>query len=172
MRYAFDRRPAETAGALRLASRFGLVVHAVRLLRSMYEGEAGQARVMQGLEVLVSPIRAALKDSGSPCGGIGFCRIARTHGRRETCAVTPQTRYARTADGVHIAYQVHGDGPIDLVIALGDDQRRGVVGGAVAGAFPQPIGLVVAPDPIRQAGRWAVGPGSGVRAPESGDTDG
>jgi pimeloyl-ACP methyl ester carboxylesterase len=33
--------------------------------------------------------------------------------------VTPQTRYARTADGVHIAYQVHGDGPIDLVIALG-----------------------------------------------------
>jgi hypothetical protein len=28
--------------------------------------------------------------------------------------VTPQTRYARTADGVHIAYQVHGDGPIDL----------------------------------------------------------
>ena len=33
--------------------------------------------------------------------------------------MTPQTRYARTADGVHIAYQVHGDGPIDLVIALG-----------------------------------------------------
>ena len=34
--------------------------------------------------------------------------IARTEGRRETCAVIPQTRYARTADGVHIAYQVHG----------------------------------------------------------------
>jgi class 3 adenylate cyclase len=33
--------------------------------------------------------------------------------------VTPQTRYARTADGVHIAYQVHGDGPIDLLMALG-----------------------------------------------------
>ena len=33
--------------------------------------------------------------------------------------MTPQTRYARTADGVHIAYQVHGDAPIDLVIALG-----------------------------------------------------
>ena len=27
----------------------------------------------------------------------------------------PETRYARTADGVHIAYQVLGDGPIDLV---------------------------------------------------------
>jgi hypothetical protein len=33
--------------------------------------------------------------------------------------VIPQTRYARTADGVHIAYQIHRDGPIDLVIALG-----------------------------------------------------
>ena len=33
--------------------------------------------------------------------------------------MTPQTRYARTADGVHIAYQVHSDAPIDLVIALG-----------------------------------------------------
>ena len=33
--------------------------------------------------------------------------------------MTPQTRYARTADGVHIAYQVHGDGPIDLLMALG-----------------------------------------------------
>ena len=27
----------------------------------------------------------------------------------------PQTRYATTEDGVHIAYQVVGDGPIDLV---------------------------------------------------------
>jgi pimeloyl-ACP methyl ester carboxylesterase len=31
----------------------------------------------------------------------------------------PRTRYARTADGVHIAYQVHGDGPIDLLMVLG-----------------------------------------------------
>ncbi len=28
----------------------------------------------------------------------------------------PATRYARTVDGVHIAYQVVGDGPIDLVL--------------------------------------------------------
>ena len=28
----------------------------------------------------------------------------------------PQVRYARTVDGVHIAYQVAGDGPLDLVI--------------------------------------------------------
>jgi pimeloyl-ACP methyl ester carboxylesterase len=52
-------------------------------------------------------------------GGIASCRVARTDGRRETCAGIPQTRYARTADGVHIAYQVHGEGPIDLLMVLG-----------------------------------------------------
>jgi class 3 adenylate cyclase len=30
--------------------------------------------------------------------------------------VTPETRYAKTADGVHIAYQVVGSGPVDLVM--------------------------------------------------------
>ena len=28
----------------------------------------------------------------------------------------PQTRYTKTADGVHIAYQLFGDGPSDLVV--------------------------------------------------------
>jgi pimeloyl-ACP methyl ester carboxylesterase len=28
----------------------------------------------------------------------------------------PETRYAKTADGVHIAYQVAGEGPLDLVV--------------------------------------------------------
>ena len=31
----------------------------------------------------------------------------------------PETRYAKTADGVHIAYQVVGDGPIDICSSLG-----------------------------------------------------
>ena len=31
----------------------------------------------------------------------------------------PETRYAKTADGVHIAYQVIGDGPIDLLYVSG-----------------------------------------------------
>jgi pimeloyl-ACP methyl ester carboxylesterase len=31
----------------------------------------------------------------------------------------PETRYARTSDGVHIAYQVAGDGPFDLVYVMG-----------------------------------------------------
>jgi pimeloyl-ACP methyl ester carboxylesterase/class 3 adenylate cyclase len=33
--------------------------------------------------------------------------------------VTPETRYAKTADGVHVAYQVVGDGPVDLVFVMG-----------------------------------------------------
>jgi len=31
----------------------------------------------------------------------------------------PETRYAKTSDGVHIAYQVVGDGPVDLVVVMG-----------------------------------------------------
>ncbi len=31
----------------------------------------------------------------------------------------PETRYAMTADGVHIAYQVFGDGPVDILFVLG-----------------------------------------------------
>jgi pimeloyl-ACP methyl ester carboxylesterase len=30
----------------------------------------------------------------------------------------PETRYAKTADGVHIAYQTTGDGPVDIVCVL------------------------------------------------------
>lgn len=31
----------------------------------------------------------------------------------------PETRYAKTVDGVHIAYQVRGKGPVDLVYVMG-----------------------------------------------------
>jgi pimeloyl-ACP methyl ester carboxylesterase len=33
--------------------------------------------------------------------------------------LAPDTRYAKTADGVHIAYQVVGSGPVDMVIVIG-----------------------------------------------------
>ena len=33
--------------------------------------------------------------------------------------MTPQTHYAKTSDGVHIAYQVVGDGPVDMVFVQG-----------------------------------------------------
>jgi pimeloyl-ACP methyl ester carboxylesterase len=32
---------------------------------------------------------------------------------------TPQTKYAKTVDGVNIAYQVRGAGPVDLIYATG-----------------------------------------------------
>ena len=31
----------------------------------------------------------------------------------------PETRYAKTVDGVHIAYQVFGEGPVDMVFSFG-----------------------------------------------------
>jgi pimeloyl-ACP methyl ester carboxylesterase len=34
-------------------------------------------------------------------------------------SVMPETRYAHAADGVHVAYQVLGDGPIDVVVVPG-----------------------------------------------------
>jgi class 3 adenylate cyclase len=33
--------------------------------------------------------------------------------------VLPETKYAKTVDGVHIAYQVRGEGPVDLVYIMG-----------------------------------------------------
>lgn len=33
----------------------------------------------------------------------------------ETTGVIPETRYAKTADGINIAYEALGDGPVDLV---------------------------------------------------------
>ena len=44
----------------------------------------------------------------------------------------PETRYARSGD-VNIAYQVVGDGPLDLVFVPGLDlERRAELGGAGA----------------------------------------
>lgn len=39
----------------------------------------------------------------------------------------PETRYAKTVDGVHIAYQVLGDGPVDIVyLDRGEHELKGV----------------------------------------------
>jgi pimeloyl-ACP methyl ester carboxylesterase len=38
---------------------------------------------------------------------------------RRDSAVTPETNYAKAADGVHIAYQVTGGGPLDVVMVPG-----------------------------------------------------
>jgi pimeloyl-ACP methyl ester carboxylesterase len=49
--------------------------------------------------------------------------------------VDPETRYATTVDGVHIAYQVAGDGPIDLVLVGDVLGLGGIWRGRRTGAF-------------------------------------
>jgi class 3 adenylate cyclase len=39
----------------------------------------------------------------------------------------PETRYARAADGTRVAYQVHGEGPLDLVAAFGPASHLEIV---------------------------------------------
>jgi len=50
---------------------------------------------------------------------MGACSGAPFWGRLVAFASVemPQTRYAKTTDGVHIAYQVYGDGPIDVLVS-------------------------------------------------------
>jgi class 3 adenylate cyclase len=40
--------------------------------------------------------------------------VARTRPEADTAGVDPETRYATTPDGVYIAYQVAGEGPVDV----------------------------------------------------------
>jgi len=43
---------------------------------------------------------------------------------RETLRDTPDTYYVRTSDGVYVAYQVVGDGPVDVAIAFSSDESN------------------------------------------------
>lgn len=45
----------------------------------------------------------------------------RDHGRMEV----PETRYAKTSDGVHLAYHIVGDGPVDVALRPVRQARRG-----------------------------------------------
>ncbi|MEX2422038.1 MAG: hypothetical protein WD670_09505, partial [Actinomycetota bacterium] len=49
----------------------------------------------------------------------------------------PKTRYAKTADGVHIAYQVAGDGAVDLVLVASGLGLGEIWRGRRSGAFLQ-----------------------------------
>ena len=63
----------------------------------------------------------------------------------------PRTRYARNGD-VSIAYQVSGDGPIDLVIVPGFISHLDLDwAGLGVRALRRPAGVVRAADPVRQA---------------------
>jgi pimeloyl-ACP methyl ester carboxylesterase len=52
-----------------------------------------------------------------PPAGAGL--RGRTRPEKDSRVETPETRYSRSADGVHIAYQVLGDGDLDLVVSPG-----------------------------------------------------
>src|SRR5437870_3139071 len=51
-------------------------------------------------------------------------RLRRCAFRRRIRAWTAQTKYAKTVDGVHIAYQVREEGPVDLVYIVGFSSSR------------------------------------------------
>ena len=72
---------------------------------------------------------------------------------------TPRTRYAKTVDGVHIAYQVRGDGPVDLIYVTGWTANLEVdLEGPRSGRLVRRARLVLALDPVRQARDRVVGP--------------
>jgi class 3 adenylate cyclase len=67
-------------------------------------------------------------------------------GREDADVEAPEVRYARTVDGVHIAYQVVGDGPMDLVVVASGlglgriwDSRRSSTFPAAFAAFSRLI---------------------------------
>ena len=61
-----------------------------------------------------------------------------------TQASTPETHYAKTVDGVHIAYAVAGEGPVDLVVmasglGLGEIWRGRRTGRSSGGSRPSVV---------------------------------
>ena len=81
----------------------------------------------------------------------------------ENTAVGPETRYALSGD-VHIAYQVVGDGPFDLVFVPGFVTHMELQWRLPGFAeFLDDLGVVLAIDPVRQA--WHRDVGSRHHAP-------
>jgi Adenylate cyclase, family 3 (some proteins contain HAMP domain) len=52
-------------------------------------------------------------------GAVGPRRRARHLGTAQNAGVVPETRYVKSLDGVHIAYQVLGDADLDIVLSPG-----------------------------------------------------
>ncbi len=70
-----------------------------------------------------------------------------------------QITYAKTVDGVNIAYQVRGDGPVDLVYTLGMAGNFEIEFEApVGGSIPRATRDVLAGHPVRQARHRPVRP--------------
>src|SRR5262245_3128646 len=83
-----------------------------------------------------APTRCAWRSQGSgpaerrcpTAGRVCGWAVERAAGR--TVESLPETTFARAADGTYLAYQVSGDGPLDLVFLIGggipiEDQMEG-----------------------------------------------
>jgi pimeloyl-ACP methyl ester carboxylesterase/DNA-binding winged helix-turn-helix (wHTH) protein len=117
--------PPKAFGVLRyLAERPGQLVSKEELLQGIWPDVHVSSDV---LKVTIAEIRRVLDD---PCREPRFIETAHRRGYRfvgrteksapvlTTEAGVPPTRYARSGD-VNIAYQVLGDGPLDLVFVMG-----------------------------------------------------
>ena len=70
----------------------------------------------------------------------------------------PETRYAKTVDGVHIAYQVAGDGPVDLVVVASVLGLAEIWRAGCTGIVPAEARIVQSPDRARPARHRLVRP--------------
>jgi pimeloyl-ACP methyl ester carboxylesterase/DNA-binding winged helix-turn-helix (wHTH) protein len=121
--HAVDLQP-KALGVLRyLAERPGRLIAKEELLAAVWPGIFVTADV---LKVTIAEIRKALGDSPKDSR---FIETAHRRGYRFIAPAAPwatpppafeipRTRYARSGD-INIAYQVLGDGPIDLVFVMG-----------------------------------------------------
>jgi hypothetical protein len=69
---------------------------------------------------VVGPVQHDLGDRDPP-SQLRWARpvAARSDPGKDSSVDIPETRYAKTSEGVHIAYQIVGDGPIDLLYLPG-----------------------------------------------------
>jgi hypothetical protein len=80
-----------------------------------------------------------------------------TGGAEDGLVELPETRYAKTADGVHIAYQVIGNGPIDLLLVCWLLNVEHIWRWPIGGLVPAETRYVLAADPFRPPGNGALG---------------
>ena len=102
-----DRLRAQYMLALYRSGRQAEALEAYREARRMLTDELGidPAPALQRLEGAILAQDPALEWPGLPAA-IGS-------------SGTPETKYAKTADGVHIAYQTVGDGSVDIAFVMG-----------------------------------------------------